>query len=516
MPTILRVDQTRPLPITTAAENSFSLRYAFDRSADSIRAEAPGQDYLAINYERGRLAFTLCDGVSQSFYGDLAARILGNALVDWLWQQGSACLENPLDFQGQMAEFLQQLSEGASAQVRAFPLPENMAPMLREVLEKKRALGSETTFTAGYIDIQSRQILLAWMGDSRLRVWDQRSELTGTLLGTENFKTGERWSTRRACVGQLHTVRLSTVLATRLMTYSDGLARLDRRVGPRSPGSDTLAQIIAESQYLPASDDVSFLEIHLGPAPDWQRPRPKPPAQLRAETDSESEELRASWRPTPQATAYEIVLISARGWQIQPAAAPHWSAKFTTLPPQIESIAVRAWQEAEASAWSRLERVNLSPATAFQSVAPVPGQPAVPANPSPAPVYIPSPPSEAPIRPAVVRRHPARLRFALVVSMMIVLVVALGLLASSSIREKNTLTRNPPVAVQTQALTATTPAATLKGPARSGRLESWLEHLKKNATAGFWLNPPTGSQDPLADPSGLPGVTPLPQTPGKP
>jgi hypothetical protein len=520
MPATIRLDQTKPLPITIASESSFSLRYAFDRSADSIHAETPGQDYLAINFERGRLAFVLCDGVSQSFYGDLAARILGDALVEWLWDQGSIVLERRYDFQDSTTDFLQQLSKGASAQVRTFPLPENMAPMLREVLEKKRALGSETTFTAGYIDTRSRQIQLAWMGDSRLRVWDQRSELTDTLLGMENFKTAERWSTCRACVGRLHTVQLSTSLVARLMTYSDGLARLDRRIRQRSPGNATLAQLIEESQYLPTSDDISFLEANLGAPLDWHPPRPKAPAQLRAETNSESKELRAYWRPAPQATAYEVALISARGWQIQPATTPQWSAKVATLPPHVESIAVRAWQQAEASPWSRLERVNLSsePASFVQPGAPVISHPAV--MPEPLPAWDLSPDTQPAPSPRLAATHfcPTKLRFMLVMFMLIILVVAtLGLLVAPSLSKRNTPMQNAPSAVQTHDISMMpVMTVTSKGPISAGKSESWLERLKKNWSAGLLPDIQSRLQDPLFNETGLSTSVPSTQHPVNP
>jgi len=81
-----RIDQSQPLPLTTIIGERFSYRFAFDRSADSIKANEPGQDYIAIIASDDRIAFVLCDGVSQSFYGDLAARILGDQLVAWLWE----------------------------------------------------------------------------------------------------------------------------------------------------------------------------------------------------------------------------------------------------------------------------------------------------------------------------------------------------------------------------------------------------------------------------------------------
>src|ERR1041385_7373312 len=83
----LQVAQDRETPVRAERYAAFSWRYAYARSADTRKVGDPGQDYLTFRYEEGVFAFALCDGVSQSFFGDLAARILGDALLTWLWQR---------------------------------------------------------------------------------------------------------------------------------------------------------------------------------------------------------------------------------------------------------------------------------------------------------------------------------------------------------------------------------------------------------------------------------------------
>src|SRR5204863_8715190 len=82
----LQVAQDRETPVRVERYAAFSWRYAYARSSDTRRVSDPGQDYLTFCYDDSAFAFALCDGVSQSFFGDLAARFLGDALINWLWE----------------------------------------------------------------------------------------------------------------------------------------------------------------------------------------------------------------------------------------------------------------------------------------------------------------------------------------------------------------------------------------------------------------------------------------------
>ena len=73
--------QDRELPVSDGGGGGFAWRYAYARAADLIAMDEGGQDYLALRWADGVVAFSLCDGVSLSFYGDLAARRLGHELV---------------------------------------------------------------------------------------------------------------------------------------------------------------------------------------------------------------------------------------------------------------------------------------------------------------------------------------------------------------------------------------------------------------------------------------------------
>jgi hypothetical protein len=274
-PQEVQIAQDRELPVQTGRNAGFAWRYAYARSSDSREAGDPGQDYLLFRYDDTRLVFALCDGVSQSFFGEIAAYFLGNKLVRWLWQ-GLPPGMSATELASAISTLLDNLTSPATEFVRAYPLPKNIPPMLNDVLEGKRALGSETTFICGEIALPADGLpegraLLAWMGDSRLRLWGEAGERTHELGGT--FQMWERWSTHRGIVMGTPHVALMPVqqggrrALTHLLAYSDGAAGLDPLT--HSPSNSALRDIISRAGESSVSDDIALLEVWLdGGAPD--------------------------------------------------------------------------------------------------------------------------------------------------------------------------------------------------------------------------------------------------------
>lgn len=254
----IRVAQEHETPVTTLECTGYRCRYAYARSADSQAAGDVGQDRLVLRAADRLLLFALCDGVSQSFMGDLAARLLADALMDWLEAERHS---DSLALHASLTDRLSALATEVQPHVEGFTLPDDLAPLLRDVLMQKRALGSESTFIAGALDLEQRRLVLAWMGDSRIRLWGREDERTSELGAT--FHTNERWSSQHGAVGVPHVAVLPLAGITRLLCYSDGLAILDHQRAVLS--SNDLDALIATAGEAPTSDDVSFLEVCLDP-----------------------------------------------------------------------------------------------------------------------------------------------------------------------------------------------------------------------------------------------------------
>jgi hypothetical protein len=223
------------------------IRAVYARSRDAARADASGQDFVAYAHDKGRIVFAVCDGVSQSFFGDLAARFLGMKLVERLAECGLDDLEPAL----------QRWTTSASALVAAQPLSESLPFMVRESLERKRDVGSETMFVAGVVDLDAGTLAACWMGDMRLRLWDpngQEIDIPGAI-----WETRERWSTRHGPKnGAPRQVTMPLDGIAHVSAHSDGFS------DPRGPISrfapDELDALV---RTLAMTDDVSLLDIML-------------------------------------------------------------------------------------------------------------------------------------------------------------------------------------------------------------------------------------------------------------
>ena len=77
--------QETETPLTAFETAVGTALYLYNRSIDSVQANTIGQDFLVYRFGPTDLSFAVCDGVGQSFMGDLAAQLLGEHLVDWLW-----------------------------------------------------------------------------------------------------------------------------------------------------------------------------------------------------------------------------------------------------------------------------------------------------------------------------------------------------------------------------------------------------------------------------------------------
>lgn len=372
----LKVPQDQETPVQVARGQNLAYRFAYARAAETRAAGDLGQDYLAVREGEQAFVFALCDGVSQSFFGDLAARYLGDALVAWLGEHLPFTMDSEA-VRTALTDHLQGLIASATEQVQRQSLPPDIPPMLRDVLEEKRALGSESTFVCGRIDLPggdflAGRLVLAWMGDSRLRLWGSAGESTADLGGV--FETAQRWSSRRGLVGGNLNVFVAPLAhkgrrINRLAAYSDGLAALDNR--DKSPSNRALQDVIACAGEAAASDDIAFLEIWLGPMPAQVEAAPLPAPSLLGVGQREKR-IRATWRAVPGTHQYEV---EVRDGQVRSWQTPRTDWESPEMPPGQYWLRVRAWRDEDPGEWSEEHQVTVpKPAVAM----PPPVEPAVP------------------------------------------------------------------------------------------------------------------------------------------
>jgi len=370
----LQVPQDGETPVQVVRDRPFAWRYAYARSADTRAAGEPGQDYLIFRHDDQTFVFALCDGVSQSFFGDLAAHFLGDELVDWLWKD----LPLVLDVQAirtALSAYLHSLTVQATEQVLHRPLPLDVPPILRDVLEQKRVQGSESTFVCGRIDLPAPslpqgRIILAWMGDSRLRLWGPEPTLSGAEAGErtaelgDTFHTAQRWSSRLGPVDSAPHIFITPVRldgrdhSTRLMAYSDGLAALDQF--SHSPSNFAVQDLITRAGESPTSDDVSFIEIWLGQMPDTVEATPLAAPRLLAVQHSAGC-VHATWQSIAGASHYQTEIRNG-GVQTWEVTSTSWESP--PLEPRNYQMRVRGYRGQEPGEWSAAAVINLPPPVA--------------------------------------------------------------------------------------------------------------------------------------------------------
>lgn len=262
-------DKETPLtPRQTAFGTALAL---YNRSIDSIQANTIGQDYLTFRYSPTDLSFAVCDGVGQSFMGDLAARLLGDALIDWLWAAHKP--GGPEAFSQAIAAALDTLAKSTGRAVADYRLPAGLPGILVQALENQREYGSESMFVAGRLALgDDPWVGLCWLGDSPVAAVDIDGKLVD--LGPKGA-TSERWNATTGLKGTVHTWVGGGKNVARVVGYTDGLGL------NHAPTDAELARMMEEWSARPPSDDASLFDVRLAPSPQTVGPPlPHPPFQV--------------------------------------------------------------------------------------------------------------------------------------------------------------------------------------------------------------------------------------------
>ena len=263
----IRVSQETETPLTALSQPPGTVLYLYARSVDSVQSDSVGQDYVTFRYGPTDIAFAVCDGVGQSFMGDLAARILGEGLVTWLWS-----MDRPKDeekFQEQITGALNELTVRSGKEVAEYKLPDSLPPILKQALELQRDYGSESMFVAGRLALGGSEpwLSLAWLGDAPVAAIDIDGELVD--LGPKGH-TSERWNATTGVKGEVHTWVTSAKKVARVAGYTDGLATGD------VPTDSDLAKMMELWKTDPPIDDASLFDVRLAHSPQTVGKEPSP------------------------------------------------------------------------------------------------------------------------------------------------------------------------------------------------------------------------------------------------
>lgn len=264
MMAIVRVTQEKETDLMNFSESQWGYHYAYSRSAEARELGDIGQDYLTLARNEKQMVFVLCDGISMSYHGDLAAVYLGDRLRQWLITLD----EGPLD-EGQLTEgldrFLKKQTKEANKLVEAHQLPVNIKGLFREVMLDKKKLGSSTMYACGRIDFPSTEqpkgrMVLAWQGDIRIRLWSGVREQTQCLGNA--FYTREQWNSQAGPVGGVPRIHVSELVKEQvdgtILLYSDGLQALDQIT---IVNQEDITNAMKQEADNPSSDDMAVFQM---------------------------------------------------------------------------------------------------------------------------------------------------------------------------------------------------------------------------------------------------------------
>lgn len=262
----IRLPQEMDTDIQSVSDSIWQYQYAYYRSMESREVNDLGQDYVTYLADEDCMSFVICDGVSLSYFGDLAARILGDQLLSWLYSQEQIEIDTR-SIQSDLETYLVEITNAATRQLDTHKIPDYIQGILREVLLDKKEHGSDSIYGAARIDLPCSvypkgRILIVWQGDIRIRLWSHNEERTEEL--GNQLASSHRWNSKVGPVGSLPHVYCSDLISFgtkgRLILYSDGLKDLDCLI---NPDIDEIKSALNISIQDPSSDDMSFFNI------DW-------------------------------------------------------------------------------------------------------------------------------------------------------------------------------------------------------------------------------------------------------
>jgi Protein phosphatase 2C len=231
---------------TAGGDHSVRVSLGYRRCLDFDEGNHPGQDYATVRIGGDYIVGIVADGVSQSFYGNIAAQRVSQWLLEKLWNHRS----HPPD-QKILERALTGLEKHIAPEIESVQIPEHVSEIMKTALEKTRASGSQTVFAA-FVSNGKGAVRLYQVGDITAVLHNSAGEVEVIKAHPKG-----RWSSAgKSRFEMLVTDRtgLSSILIKSDGMNNDwGLNSTDDRIT-----KDAFEQSAPE---LAGKDDVSFIAV---------------------------------------------------------------------------------------------------------------------------------------------------------------------------------------------------------------------------------------------------------------
>jgi hypothetical protein len=209
-----------------------------------------GQDAAAVRGDARHLVGVVTDGVSQSFYADIAAGKLTEYLLNLLWERRTSEIGEE-----DLVRLLRDFEKEVHESVQRHRISPNLETIMVDALEATRLSGSQAVFSAAVIDLARRKLCLYQVGDVDAVV--DRGDGTPPRVVTAN--SSGRWSS----AGKSKLLLQITVIEgiEGVVLRSDGAGHewgMQGETGLDEEGFRNLALRDA------GKDDISFVSVRFG------------------------------------------------------------------------------------------------------------------------------------------------------------------------------------------------------------------------------------------------------------
>lgn len=173
----------------------------------------PGQDFAVMRRDDTYVVGIVADGVSQSFYGNLAAEWVSLFLINKLWDNRRDCLS-----QSDLEQMLRDFEKEKSISVKNFSIPTNLSTGVQKALAiKQQKDGSQTVFGAFVLNVEKKSACLYQVGDITFIVHYS----TGDFQQIYGHPDG-RWSSEGKSDFRLKIIELNNIAG--IIIKSDGVS----------------------------------------------------------------------------------------------------------------------------------------------------------------------------------------------------------------------------------------------------------------------------------------------------
>lgn len=206
----------------------------------------PGQDFAVMRIDDTYVVGIVADGVSQSFYGNLAAEWVSLFLINKLWDSRRNCLS-----QSDLEQILRDFEKEKSISVKNFSIPTNLSTGVQKALAiKQQKYGSQTVFGAFVLNLEKKSACLYQVGDITFVVHHS----TGDFQQIYGHPDG-RWSSEGKSDFRLKIIELNNIAG--IIIKSDGVSESWGK--SLNPKDICRGQFRALATKHCGKDDVSFI-----------------------------------------------------------------------------------------------------------------------------------------------------------------------------------------------------------------------------------------------------------------